>query len=107
MKKKTLHSVLPAIFLLHLLLTAVPAVASPTTGGSLHDGNNNAVAVAAARTRSSRRLLLQQQPRAAAMATNTFRVKGVHQAPENGKPKVEFDASMKPKPGSRFNPKQN
>uniref|UniRef100_J3NB13 Uncharacterized protein n=2 Tax=Oryza brachyantha TaxID=4533 RepID=J3NB13_ORYBR len=98
MKKKALQNVLAAIFLLHLLLTA--AAASPTTGGLLHDdGNNNAAA--AAMTMSSRRLL--QQP--AAMATNTFRVNGVHQA--SGKPKVEFDASMKPKPGSNFNPRHN
>uniref|UniRef100_A0A0E0MC01 Uncharacterized protein n=1 Tax=Oryza punctata TaxID=4537 RepID=A0A0E0MC01_ORYPU len=105
MKKKALHRVFAAIFLLHLLL-AVTAAASPTIGtGLLRDGNNNAVAAA----RSSRRLLLlQQQPRAAApaaMATNNFRVNGVHQA--NGKPKVEFDASMRPKPGTNFNPRHN
>uniref|UniRef100_A0A0E0F8W5 Uncharacterized protein n=1 Tax=Oryza meridionalis TaxID=40149 RepID=A0A0E0F8W5_9ORYZ len=106
MKKKALHCVFAAIFLLHLLL-AVTAAASPTIGtGLFRDGNNNAVAAAA---RSSRRLLLQQQqPRAeapAAMATNTFRVNGVHQA--NGKPKVEFDASMKHNPGTNFNPRHN
>ncbi|KAF0889059.1 hypothetical protein E2562_021115 [Oryza meyeriana var. granulata] len=108
MKKKALHSVLSAIFLLHLLLLTA-AAASPTPS-SLNNGNNNAVAVAPARTRSSRRVLLQQQPRAAApaaMATNTFRVNGVHQAAANGEPKVEFDASMRPKPGTNFNPRHN
>jgi hypothetical protein len=54
-------------------------------------------------------LLQQQQPTAAAptaaMATNTFRVNGVHQA--NGEPKVEFDASMKHNPGTNFNPRHN
>ena len=107
MKKKALHRVFAAIFLLHLLLS-VTAAASPTIGTDLlRDGNNNAVAAAAAR--SSRRLLLQQQqPTAAApaaMATNTFRVNGVHQA--NGEPKVEFDASMKHNPGTNFNPRHN
>uniref|UniRef100_A0A0E0MJ60 Uncharacterized protein n=1 Tax=Oryza punctata TaxID=4537 RepID=A0A0E0MJ60_ORYPU len=108
MKKKALHRVLAAIFLLHLLLS-VTAAASPTIGtGLLRDGNNNAVAASAAARSSRRLLLLQQQPRAAApaaMATNTFRVNGVHQA--NGKPKVEFDASMRPKPGTNFNPRHN
>uniref|UniRef100_A0A0E0F249 Uncharacterized protein n=1 Tax=Oryza meridionalis TaxID=40149 RepID=A0A0E0F249_9ORYZ len=107
MKKKALHRVFAAIFLIHLLL-AVTVAASPTTStGLFRDGNNNAVAAAA---RSSRRLLLQQQqPRAAAapaaMSTNTFRVNGLHQA--NGKPKVEFDASMKHNPGTNFNPRHN
>ncbi|KAL5203827.1 hypothetical protein ABZP36_008698 [Zizania latifolia] len=106
--KKALHSMLAAILLLHLLLTvAFASLAITGSTGSLFHRNDDGAAA-----RSSRRLL-QQQPTAAAaaaaaaMATNTFHVKGVQQAPANAKPKVEFDASMRPSPRSNFNPRHN
>ncbi|KAL5206339.1 hypothetical protein ABZP36_034548 [Zizania latifolia] len=92
--KKALHSMVAAILLLHLLHAAATTTASPTTGGLFHHDDGNAIAAAAA-AMSSRRLLLPRTA-AAAMATSTFHVKGVHQAPANARPKVEFDATSIP-----------
>ncbi|PUZ62813.1 hypothetical protein GQ55_3G016700 [Panicum hallii var. hallii] len=96
------------VILLHLLLlaSATAAAASPTTTLP-PDGQGWAAA---------RRLLLLQPTAAMDTATNTFHVKGTaHQpakttataAARGAKPRVEFNASTKSAPGSRFNPRQN
>ena len=97
------------ILLLHLLLgsaTAAAAAASPTTTTLPPDGQGWAAA---------RRLLLLQPTAIMATAINTFHVKGAAHQPATAaaaarggaKPTVEFNASMKSAPGSRFNPRQN
>ncbi|KAL6597416.1 hypothetical protein ACP70R_046856 [Stipagrostis hirtigluma subsp. patula] len=105
-----------AMFLLHLLLlSSASASASPTI---LPHGDNYNVAAAAqgwAQRRphtASRRLLLLRPT--AAVATNTFHVDGGHSsaaattAPgDKAKRDVEFNASKRPAPGTKFNPKQN
>jgi len=94
------------ILLLHLLLlgsaTAAAAAVSPTTTTLPPDGQGWAAA---------RRLLLLQPTAIMATAINTFHA---HQpataaaaARGGAKPTVEFNASMKSAPGSRFNPRQN
>ncbi|KAL6640733.1 hypothetical protein ACP70R_021856 [Stipagrostis hirtigluma subsp. patula] len=105
-----------AMFLLHLLLSSANASASPTI---LPDGDNYNAAAAAAQGwaqrrphTASRRLLLLRPT--AAVATNTFHVDGGHSsaaattAPgDKAKRDVEFNASKRPAPGTKFNPKQN
>jgi len=100
------------ILLLHLLLgsataaAAAAAAASPTTTTLPPDGQGWAAA---------RRLLLLQPTAIMATAINTFHVKGAAHQPATAaaaarggaKPTVEFNASMKSAPGSRFNPRQN
>jgi hypothetical protein len=65
---------------------------------------------------AARRLLLLQPTAAMATATNTFHVKGAAHQPSTttttavargAKPSVEFNASTKSAPGSRFNPRHN
>ncbi|KAG2559779.1 hypothetical protein PVAP13_8KG009700 [Panicum virgatum] len=99
------------ILLLHLLLgsatAAAAAAASPTTTTLPPDGQGWAAA---------RRLLLLQPTAIMATAINTFHDKGAAHQPATAvaaaaragaKPTVEFNASMKSAPGSRFNPRQN
>jgi len=97
------------ILLLHLLLhgsATAAAAASPTTTTLPPDGQGWAAA---------RRLLLLQPTAIMATAINTFHVKGAAHQPVTAaaaarggaKPTVEFNASMKSAPGSRFNPRQN
>ncbi|KAL6595423.1 hypothetical protein ACP70R_047763 [Stipagrostis hirtigluma subsp. patula] len=102
-----------AMFLLHLLLSSANASASPTI---LPDGDNYNVAAAAQgwvqrRPHTASRRLLLLRP-TAAVATNTFHVNGDHSpaaaAPgSKAKRDVEFNASKRPAPGTKFNPKQN
>lgn len=96
-----------AVISLLLLLTssATTAAASPaTTTLQLRTPDGQGWA-------SARRLLLLRQP--ATAASNTFDVKGAaHHQPAGAatapKPKnVEFDASTRSAPGSRFNPRHN
>ncbi|CAM0146872.1 unnamed protein product [Urochloa decumbens] len=90
-----MKAAMSAVILLHLLLiNTATAAASPAT--SLPpDGQGWAAA---------RRLLLPRPT-----ATNTFHVKGAAHQPATAaaKPSVEFNASTRSAPGSKFNPRQN
>ncbi|OEL23620.1 hypothetical protein BAE44_0015361 [Dichanthelium oligosanthes] len=96
------------IFLHLLLLSSATAAAAAAATQLPPDANNNAQGWAAAR-----RLLLRQP--SVATATSTFHVKGGEHEPAattasqavSAKPNVEFNASAKSSPGSRFNPRQN
>ena len=104
MKAVCCSAAMSAVILLHLLLgSATAAAASPTTTTLPPDSQGWAAA---------RRLLLLQPTAIMATATNTFHVKGAAHQPATAarggaKPTVEFNASMKSAPGSRFNPRQN
>ncbi|RCV40709.1 hypothetical protein SEVIR_9G075200v4 [Setaria viridis] len=94
--KAAVMSAVISLHLLFLLLSSATAAASPATTLP-PDGQGWAAA---------RRLLLRQ-PTA---ATNTFHVKGGAHQPGTAtttKPNVEFNASTRSAPGSRFNPRQN
>lgn len=110
-----------AVILLYLLIiinssatAAVVVVASSSSSaqraGSGGGGDSNAAAsqgwAQRRATTSSRRLL--RPAGAAAMATNTFDVKGHRKtATTTTKPGVEFNGSTKSAPTSRYNPRQN
>ena len=108
MKAVCCSAAVSAVILLHLLLlgSATAEAASPTTTTQPPDSQGWAAA---------RRLLLLQPTAIMATAINTFHVKGAAHQPATAaaaarggaKPTVEFNASMKSAPGSRFNPRQN
>ncbi|KAF8706431.1 hypothetical protein HU200_030702 [Digitaria exilis] len=95
------------LIFLHLLILSSPAAAAATpTGTTLQPPDDAAQGWAAAR-----RLLLRQ-PKPAATGTATFfhvdvAARQAAATSPAAKPNVEFNASTKSAPGSRFNPKQN
>ncbi|CAL4995792.1 unnamed protein product [Urochloa decumbens] len=94
-----MKAVMSAVILLHLLLiSTATAAASPATSSLPPDGQGWAAA---------RRLLQPRLTAAMATATNTFHVKGAAHQPATAKPSVEFNASTRSAPGSKFNPRQN
>ncbi|CAL4911823.1 unnamed protein product [Urochloa decumbens] len=95
-----MKAAMSTVILLHLLLiSTATAAASPATSSLLPpDGQGWAAA---------RRLLLPRLTAAMATATNTFHVKGAAHQPATAKPSVEFNASTRSAPGSKFNPRQN
>ncbi|CAL5098504.1 unnamed protein product [Urochloa decumbens] len=95
-----MKAAMSAVILLHLLLiNTATAAASPATSSLPPDGQGWATA--------ARRLLLPRLTAAMATATNTFHVKGAAHQPATAKPSVEFNASTRSAPGSKFNPRQN